>query len=230
MNKKKIGLVVAIEMEAIFSKYPDNKKLEAPVGFEVYIVERENYELYIIKTGMGEIAASAGVQYLAAKYNVSMIINYGVVGGLTADMGKHNICVVERVVHYKYDCSEFMDLLVGQVDGHDSIFLNTDKELLKLFLEFTEDIPVVTCCSGDKFVGTVEEKQYLHNTFEGDICDMESSGIVLSCEMNALPCLLIKAVSDGLADGAEGFYKELLNASMKCLNVVDDILNKISLV
>ena len=79
------------------------------------------------------------------------------------------------------------------------------------------------------FVGTAEEKSFLHERFAGDVCDMESAGIVLTCELNGVPCLLLKAVSDGLADGADGFYTELQNASLRCLEVADKVMGKIAL-
>ena len=221
--KKKFGLIVAIEMEAVFTHYGECKELDAPPGFKVFLVERDLYEIYILQAGMGTIAAASGVQYLIAKYDVSTIFNFGVVGGLTPFMKKQKLCLVDRVVHYRYDCSEFMDLQVGQVDGHDSIYLKTDENLVKSALSIM-DVSVGTICSGDKFVSKEEEKQYLHDTFGGDICDMESAGIVLTCEANGVPCLLMKAVSDGLADGAAGFYAELKSVSLKCLVAADAII------
>jgi len=227
-EKKNVGIIVAIEMDAIYKLYPDLKEVEAPRGYKLFLVEKERVSVYVLQTGMGEIAAAAGVQYLASACRVSAIFNFGVVGGLTGSMKKHKICLVNRVVHYKYDCSEFMDLVVGQVDGHDSIFLKTDETLLRDAQALMDDLMPVTCCSGDKFISTPEEKTYLHETFEGDICDMESAGIVLACEMNQVPCLLLKAVSDGLADGAAGFYNELQSASLSCLQVADQIIEKLA--
>ena len=223
-EKMKTGLIVAIEIEAVFKHYPNIKELEAPVGYRLFLVEKDTYDMYILMAGMGEIAAAAGVQYLITKCGVSTLLNFGVVGGLTNDMKKEKICLVDRVVHYKYDCSEFMDLAVGQVAGHDSIFLKTSETLVQKALAILDHLPLATCCSGDKFISTEEEKRYLHESFEGDICDMESAGIVLTCEGNAVPCLLLKGVSDGLADGAEGFYTELQNVSLKCLVVMDSIM------
>lgn len=227
-RKKRIGMVVAIEMDAIFAHYHSWKELEAPPGFKLFLVERDAYDIYILQTGMGEIAASSGVQFLTAKHSVSSIVNFGVVGGLTTDMKKQKVCLVDRVVHYKYDCSEFMDLAVGQVDGHDSIYLKTSESLVKSALSIMDGLSLATCCSGDKFISTAEEKQYLHDTFGGDICDMESAGIVLTCEANGVPCLMLKAVADGLADGAAGFYEELQSASLKCLVATDTIMERLA--
>ncbi len=221
----KIGLLVAIEMDSIFAYYNDLEQLPCPKGFELFHTQKEAHEIFVLHTGMGEIAASSGVQFLATGCGVDMIVNFGVVGGVTTEMKKQKVCVIDRVVHYKYDCSEFMDLAVGQVDGHASIFLPTTVEFVDKALSVYPDLKRGTCCSGDKFVGTEEEKMRLHVDFHGDVCDMESAGIVLTCEANGLPCLLLKAVSDGLTDGAKGFYEELKDASFNCLMVADKIID-----
>lgn len=220
----KIGLIVAIEMDSVFAHYPVCTRLDCPPGFEVYRIEKDGNEIYAIHTGMGLIAAAAGVQYLVTKYGVGLIVNFGVVGGLTADMKKHKVCVLGRVVHYRYDCSEFMPLRIGQVAEHTSIFLPTDEALVQKALRVFPELTVSTCCSGDRFVAQEQDKKKIHEEFEGDVCDMESAGIVLTCEANGVPCLLLKAVSDGLADGAKGFYAELQDAALRCLETTDAIL------
>lgn len=227
-EKKRVGIVVAIEMNAIFEMYGNCKELESKAGFKLFLVERDNYSIYIAQSGMGECAASAACQFLISKCNVSMIINFGVVGGLTETMKQLKVCLVDKVVHYKYDCSEFLPMVVGQVDGYDTIFIKTNENLVKHALALNNELMLATCCSGDKFIGTAEEKTFLHETFKGDICDMESAGIVLTCDTNKIPCILFKAVSDGLSDGADGFFAELDNASKKCLQIVDQILDKIA--
>lgn len=222
-----IGMIVAIETDALKAHYGKLQKLSCPQGFELFHVKKNENDLYILHTGMGVIKAAAGVQYLISKRNVSVIVNFGVVGGLSSEMKCRKVVVVKNVVHYKYDCSEFMDLVPGQVDGHDSIYLSADEKLLAKALKINPELLPVTICSGDKFVGTEKEKKYLHDTFKGDICDMESSGIVLTCEINNVPCLMLKAVSDALADGAKTFYEELQDASAECLKVTDKIIDEL---
>jgi len=224
---KKIGVVVAVEIEAVFQMYKNIKELPCPAGFKLYLVERDNYLIYFLHSNLGECAASAATQYLITNCGVTMIVNFGVTGGLTLKMKKLKVCLVNKVVHYKFDCSEFMDLVPGQVNGHDSIFIRTSENLVKNALNINPDLTLATCCSGDKFISTAQEKMYLHKTFKGDLCDMESAGILLTCEINQIPCVMFKAVSDGLADGAEGYFKELANASLKCLKIVDKMLDKL---
>lgn len=220
----KIGLIVAIELDAVKLHYPKMARMDAPAGFELYRTEVGENELLVLKTGMGEVYASAGTQYLISACGVSAIVNFGVVGGLTAQMGHEKLCLLNRIVHYKYDCSEFLDLPIGQVEGRNSVFICPDETLLAKVRDMEPDLPLATCCSGDKFVGTTEEKQSLHERFEGDVCDMESSGIALTCELNQIPCVFIKAVADGLSGGAGEFFAELQAASLHCFELTDRII------
>lgn len=223
----KIGLIIAIEMDSIFRYFPEREQLPCPPGFELFHIKKENCDIYAVHAGMGEIAAASGTQYVITKYGVDIVVNFGVVGGLTPDMKTRRICVIDRVVHYKYDASEFMDLKIGQVPGHDSIFLPTEPSFVEKALTICPELFRATCCSGDKFVDAPEEKAHLHESFEGDVCDMESSGIVLTCEANGVPCLLLKAVSDGLFGGAREFYEELNDAAYSCLSVTDKIIESL---
>lgn len=223
----KIGLIVAIETDSIFAYYNNIENLPCPGGFKLYKTKKDNCEIYILRTGMGEIAAACGTQLLITSFGVDLIINFGVVGGLTSEMGKQKVCVIDRVVHYKYDCSEFLDLKKGQVDGHESLYLLTEQSLVSKALSICPELKRATCCSGDKFVGTQKEKESIHNEFDGDVCDMESAGIVLTCEMNGVPCLMFKAVSDGLSGGAKEFFEELFDASLLCLKAADEVISSL---
>lgn len=221
---KKIGMIVAVETAAIFKRYPNIETLESPKGFEVFLQKDENIELYIMHCGMGIINASAGTQHLIDKYNIDVIVDFGVVGGLTEAMKVQRVVVVEKVVHYRYDASEFMDVKVGQVPDHD-LYLYTDKKLVDEVVKRDPSIAKVTIASGDKFVSKAEDKKYIHDTFNADVCDMEAAGIVLTCEVNDVPCLLIKAVSDSIVGGADEFWKEIDRVSLLCLDITESIIN-----
>jgi len=223
----KIGLILAIEVDAVFSYYKKYETLDCPAGYQLYRVSKNKYEVLILRTGMGEVAAAAGTQYLITRFGVDVIVNFGVVGGLSESMCAKRLCVVSRVVHYKYDCSEFMPLQIGQVADHSSVYLPTSPGLVRKVRELMPELFEATCCSGDKFVGTAEEKASIRDRFDGDICDMESAGIVLTCEANSVPCLLLKAVSDGLQGGADEFYEKLQSAAFDCLTSADRVMDSL---
>lgn len=223
----KIGMIVAIETHAIFERYKNIIELEAPKDFDLFLYKGENFELYIMHTGMGTINAAAGTQLLIDKCNVDVIVDFGVVGGLTDAMKVQKIVVIDKVVHYRYDVSEFMDLKVGQLPEHDDIYVHTTEQLVDKVIKYDPTIAKATIASGDKFVSKQEDKEYIHKTFNADVCDMEAIGIALTCEANNKPFLLIKAVSDSITGGASEFWKEVDRVSLYCLDITEKIINEI---
>ena len=117
VKQMKVGMLVAVEMDAVFKKYGDTLvRIEKP-GYEVYHYRMGNADIYALASGAGEIAAAAGTQLLISEFHVDVIVNFGVVGGLTPEMGVTRTCVVEKVVHYDFDtspidhCEEYRYLL-----------------------------------------------------------------------------------------------------------------------
>ena len=65
--------------------------------------------------GPGEIAAASGTQFLISEYHVDIVMNFGVVGGLTEEMSKTKVCIVEKVVHTKGERSFINTLVLNYV-------------------------------------------------------------------------------------------------------------------
>lgn len=227
MNKKKIGVVVAIEIDAVLSKYGQAKQTIEKTGFTVRVYENEKCDMYVLLSGAGEIAAAAGTQCLISEFGVDMILNFGAVGALTEEIKTAELCVVEKVIHYDFDTTNWLDLPRGQYPDRPSPYVPTDAELLNKAIEVCPSLMKVTCASADKFVDAAEDKSRLHELYGGDICEMEAAGVVLTCTRNKVPCLLIKAVSDSLVGGGKEFLTELNRVSIICFDVVDKIVQSL---
>ena len=95
----KVGMVVAVELSAAKQRYGKRMKQLPHRGFELHYVDNGNYEIFIVNCGAGEIASAAACQMLISEYNVDMIVDFGVVGGLTPEMKVARVCAVESVVN-----------------------------------------------------------------------------------------------------------------------------------
>lgn len=221
---KKIGMLVAVEIGSVLSKYGKATEEIERFGFKVYKYVMPTYELYVVHSGAGEIAAAAATQLLISVYGVEAVVNFGVVGGLTDEMKLAKTAVVERVVHYDFDVSAINHVEVGRYTGYPSKFLPLNPHMIELACAVAPDLKRVTCASGDKFVDGREKKEQLAREFEADICEMELAAIVLICDRSGIPCLAIKTVSDAVDGGAEEFSKMVNDAADICLRVTDQIL------
>ena len=224
---KTIGMLVAVEMGAVLSRYGTARAVEKRHGFEVHTYDMDGYTLHVIHSGAGEIAAAAATELLIDRYGVELLVNFGVVGGLTAEMAQTKTCVVERVVHYDFDSSAFDNTVPGQYIEYESPYLPLNAELIERAVAIAPELKRVTCASADKFVDGQEAKSALHERWGADICEMEAAAIVLTCDRAGVPCLLIKTVSDGLLGGGEEFGAALQHTSELCLEVADKIIREL---
>ncbi len=224
---KKIGMLVAVEMGAVLERYGEARTREKRSGFEVYVYDMHGYELFIIRSGAGEIGAAAAAQLLIDRYEVELLVNFGVVGGLTAEMAQTKTCVVEKVVHYDFDTSAYDGTVPGQYAEYPDVYLPATPELVERAAEIAPELKRVICASADKFVDGPEAKSALHERFGADICEMEAAAVVLTCNRAGVPCLLVKTVSDGLMGGAEDFGTALAHTSALCLEVADAIIREL---
>ena len=224
---KNIGMVVAVEMDAVLSRYGAPSEKRRAAGFEVYTYTGADYTIFALNSGAGEIAAAAAAQLLISVFHADLILNFGVVGGLTDEMAKARTCVVESVVHYDFDTSEAGWAETARYLDYPTVYVPTTAALVDRALSIEPRLKKVICASADKFVGKAERKRELHALYGAEICEMEAAGIVLTCNRSGVPCLLIKTVSDGIEGGAEEFNAELQRSAELCLEVADKIIREL---
>lgn len=226
---KRIGFVVAInrELQAVFEKYGKPKEEIHLTGYDIFVYEINDKEIYIIHSGCGNIASSSATQVLISLYKVEMIINFGVVGGLDDSLYVDDVIVVDKVIHYDYDTSEIdVGIKKHQYFGFDDEFIPVDRKIINKVKEILPNAKFVIDASGDKFVGNSEAKRALHSNYGAHICEMEAAGILLTSIRNNVPCLLIKAVSDDVNGGGVDFAENVRNAAKKAIDLVIQLLEK----
>ena len=225
---KKIGLMVAVESEVITENYGVPEKTEKVGSFVIDTYVRNGAEIFLMRCGYGEIAAAAATQLLISVYHVDLIVNIGVVGGLTEAMGLGKLGLVRSVVHYQMDTSAIDDVKVGQYTEYPDIYIPADEALFEKTLALSEDLVPAVCASGDRFVSGKEEKAKLREQFHADICDMESAAILLTCNRNGLSCIMLKAVSDAMEGTGEDFLTFWRRSMEEALTVLDRVLEAVS--
>ena len=227
MKLKKIGMVVAMRKEIL--PFIENSNVEIKtetVGrYSIMSFEKDEKEIYIIESGVGEIFAAGATQLLISKYNVDAIINFGVCGALNDNLNLLDTVLVEGVVHYDFDLSAIDDVNVGEYPELGQV-ISCKNSLMDIALKINPNIQKVLCASADKFVADESIKDNLYNTYGTSICEMECAGVILTCINNNIPFLAIKAVSDGKGGVTE--YKEMVKrASKSYIDLVYKILEEV---
>lgn len=215
---KKIGMVVALIEEQEHLTKHFGKKVKKYMFGEIVITQFQykDCQIFMADSGVGEIAAALSTQMLILKFDVDVILNFGVVGGLASDLNCGGVAYVGEIVHYDFTQSyKNMDTYAGKyLFQPDSFVFNADKDMLKLAKKVIGDRKVVRIVSGDKFVDDNKFRDWLINHFGGEICDMESAGIYFACHNHNIPFLMIKAVSDSADDNASTDFNATIDAGV----------------
>ena len=224
---KNIGMIVSVEIDAALNEFGVPSEDLKFSGYTIYKYKLGNDNLFVIHSGAGEIPAAMTTQFLISKFNVDLIVNFGVVGGLTHEMKLARTCIVESVIHYDFDTSEVDGCEIGRYLGYPTAYIPTTVNLVNKAIEIEPTLKRVICASADKFIARGEKKEELHNIYKADICEMEAAGIVLTCNKNEIPCLLIKTVSDSITGGASEFKKSINESAKIYIEITRKILNNI---
>lgn len=220
----KIGMIIAMEKEFcdLLSCLNDVSQNQSDVPYTYFTAKYKDKELYIVKSGIGEIAAAGAAQFLITRYGVELILNFGICGGLKPSFKKLDTAVLDKIVHYGFDISVIDSVKPGVYPDEESEFILTDRKLFELIKSLDGDVKTAVCASADLFVGRLEDKQRLINDFNADVCEMESAGILLTCKRNKVPCAFVKSVSD---DSDGGYFEEYCRlAAQKHISLIIKIL------
>ncbi len=213
---KKIGIIVAVKDE--FNSFLKDNSFEIEkvnnTCFEVDKTVINNNEIYVLRSGYGEIDASAGTQFLISVFGVEYVLNYGVVGALKPGLKVQDLFLIDKVVHYDFDASSVDGTRVGEYLDIQDVYMKTSSFLNDKIIELMPTISPVICASGDKFIVDKALKKKLDDEFNASICDMESAAIIRVCIKNKVMCAAIKCISDTL-EGAGKDYLENVSASSK---------------
>lgn len=220
----KIGIFTAMQKEAA-SFLKGNFEKNTVGSFEIYSFKLGKHDAVLCcPPTVGEIAASAACQLLISHFHVDVVLNFGVVGALTASSAAFKTVLVGSVVHYDMDTSEIDDFPVGRYGCFNDVAVSVDEKLLNAAVK-VENLPVVRCASADKFVNAGEAKTALHKNFGAEICDMESAGVLFTCKFNGVPCLLVKCIADTLFGGSGEYAENATRAASGFFNLAEKIVS-----
>ena len=224
---KRIGMVVAMQKEII--PFIESQKVAVKnlnvCGFDLSVFNLGDCEIYCVRSGVGEIYAAAAAQLLICEYNVGIIINFGVCGALSESVKTGTVYAVKGVAHYDFDLTPF-GLEKGQYPDYPSAIVETDRSLLDKLAESADGIREVICASADKFVEDEKIKTELREKYGAEICEMESAGVLMTAKNAGVPCLIIKAVSDG-DGGAEEYKKTVNSAAKEYIGIINRLIGKL---
>lgn len=217
---KKIGIIGAMgeEVSELIASMEHIEKKER-AGMLFCAGELSGKEVVVVQSGIGKVNMAMCAQILADLYEVDCLINTGVAGALDARLTVGDVVVAADTVQHDMDATAFGDPL-GQVPRMDTWAFPCDAALADLAMRTNARVnPAIhtylgRVVSGDQFIGDAEKKDFLVKQFDGTCCEMEGAAMAQTAYRNAIPCLILRAISDQADGNALVSYETFLAAAV----------------
>ena len=150
---------------------------------------KDGDRLYV--AGVGKVNAAAATQK-AIDAGADEILNCGVAGGFDPAMKIADVFEIDRAVEYDFDLAQLNGTEVG---------VHNERTTPYFGLQTRGLFPARTLGSGDRFSDSQADLPVLAR-LGVTVRDMEGAAIAHVCEMNGVPCRILKCLSDVHGKGA----------------------------
>ena len=228
---KKIGIIGAMELEVeeLKSRLTEVKITEK-AGMAFYEGILNGAKVVIVRCGIGKVNAALCVQILVDLFEVTHLINTGVAGSLNATLDIGDILISRDCIQHDMDVSP-LGYEPGIIPQMKTSCFQADDRLADLALnscrKVNPDIHALIgrVVSGDQFIATKEVKDKLISLFHADCAEMEGAAIAHGAYLNAVPFVIIRAISDKADDSAQMDYPSFEKAAAgHCAKLVEDLV------
>ena len=228
---KMYGIIAAMQEEMQEIKKIMREIREEQIYELVFIEGKINeVNVVLVESGVGKVNAARTTQILIDQFEVEAIINVGSAGAANDELDIGDIVIGKKLVQHDFDITAF-----GHPKGYISNageYFNSNKQLIEKIenaIQNLEDsdfkILVGTIASGDIFCTDIKMKEKIRNKFEADAIEMEGAAIAQVCQLDNVPFIVIRGISDSPNGNNEiTFEKYLKKASQRCANIIDKFM------
>lgn len=192
----KIGLLFA--MAAELHAMPGLKELPAFETISGIPFFQVAPDIIACAAGIGKVNAAMGAQLLCAHFKVDMVVNSGV-AGCTQDLPTGTLVVVTDFVQHDMDTTLIGDE-IGFVSTVNCVSFPTYQPARTQAMLKTLGVETLTgrTATGDWFSTGNQRGQWIRDTFQPLLLEMEGCAGAQVCMRNNVPFVAVKSVSDRL--------------------------------
>ena len=209
-------------------------------------------EIVLTRCDPGKVNAVIATQQLFNLFGVDILFNMGSSGALDPKLEVGDIVVASEFIQHDFDVTDWglmpgeimFDVVMsnesGQMQFRSQQVFRSHPGLTRLALEIANKISLLPLgarkpalytgrlLSGDQFIGKTEKARELRQTLQGICVDMEAAAIAHACEINHVPFLCIRAISDKADHSAIiSFTDFLVKATANYGKIFEQLLEKV---
>lgn len=209
-----IGIIGAMdkEIEILLSQMTILKK-DTFADKVFFVGKLAGKEVVVAKSGIGKVNAAMTTTLLLEKYNIDVVLNIGLAGGIfPARIG--DLILADGISYFDVDLTMIDEVPFGQM-GSDPLIIETDFNLRQKAIYIFEDYNILfhvgKIVSGDQFVSSIDYLKPILSVLDNVLaCEMEGMAIGLTCFKFHIPFLSIRGISDIInASNQKETYKDL---------------------
>ena len=192
----------------------------------------EGIPVVVVQCGVGKVNAAMCAQILCSCYGVTHLINTGIAGSLSAQLDIGDLVVSRDAMYHDFDCVHF-GYEMGKVPGMDLVAFPADETLIRYAWAAAESVnpghtKIGRVASGDQFVAEKALKERIISRTQGLCTEMEGAAIAHTALRNALPFVILRAISDKADDSAEMDYPTFERiAAHRCAEVTRSLARQL---
>ncbi len=199
---KRIGIIGAMEIEVqrLKKEIQVNRVVEK-ASMEFNQGTYQGKEIVVVRSGIGKVNAAMCAQILVDEFQVELIINTGIAGGIADGIEIGDIVISEDALQHDMDATGF-GYEVGVIPQMETSVFAADPKIVQLADQVCKkenpDINtyIGRIVSGDQFISSREKKEWLGDTFKGYCAEMEGAAIAQAAYLNHVKFVIIRAISD----------------------------------
>jgi len=250
----KIGIIGAMDEELIPIRAIIQNLEKLQKGKRTFWHGRAHgHEICLTRCDPGKVNAVIATQQMIDHFSVDAIFNMGSSGALAPELEVGDLVVATEFIQHDFDVTDWglkpgemmFDILMsdetGQMQFRSQQIFKADQELTQKAVMMAKSIELEKLgghspktytgriLSGDQFIGKLEKAQHLWNTHQGLCTDMEAAAIAHTCEVNGIPFLCIRAMSDKADHSAVlSFTDFLVSATANYGKIFDQLFQQLT--
>ncbi len=189
-------------------------------GIEVARGAFKGVDLVLAQCGIGKVNATICTQMLIDLYQPHALVFSGVAGGLLPNMRTGDVVIASHLIQYDMDLTAF-GRRHGEVPGKGRM-IESDPHLVQkaadafdaAFSGGAEDpnLMMGTVVSGDRFIEDPAKLRWLQREFSALATEMEGATVGYTCDLNEVPFVVIRGLSDTAGEDATADFESNLSA------------------
>ncbi len=213
-----IGIICAMEKEFALIRESLAGGHPEPMGrFTAYVGQSGDKTIIAAVSGIGKVNAAVCAQMMIWQYHAQAIINSGVCGALDAGLHRMDIVLADELLYHDLEESHIRDDFPHCSRFHaDPQFNGLADSICR-----EEGVPCVhgRIVTGDAFILDAQIKSAIAARTGGIALEMEGAAVGHSCFLADIPFVVLRCVSDGIADSELDYNAFAAQAARRCAHL-----------